>query len=398
MTTIKVPAGKHSDTGASGADRWMNCPGSVRLVKKMGNKARKAGHEAAFGTAAHTVASMCLEDGKEPWEFTDVKLIIEDQYEFVVGEEIVNSVQVYVDFVNDKMKEFKSKSPILHIERALQSKLHKDAWGTADVTIEVPGERLIVPDFKNGMMPVEVTGAQTKFYGCLAMEHMESDEVDVVSSYIIQPRAPHHHGPIRKAHHNPNDLKTWFKDEVIPAIDETKNKDAHLVIGPQCRWCDARDACPAIQSELMHFNTDVDPIYLTDEELSVQMKRYAVIAQYGEKSLKEETFTRIKGGAKVDGYKMVEKQSKRVFKDTLKVGKKNVKFADAVKKEFGDDAFDLKPKSPAQLEKLIGGKAFTATWSFKPKTGYTIDVASSSKPEAKTAMEKYEGEEEEITS
>ncbi len=397
MTTIKVPAGKHSATGASGADRWMNCPGSVGLIKKMGNKARKAGHEAAFGTAAHTVASMCLEEGQEPWEFTDVKMIIEDQYEFIVGEEMINSVQVYVDFVNDKMEEFKDKDPVLHIEKPLQSRFHKDAWGTPDVVIEVPNERLIVPDFKNGMMPVEVTGAQTKFYGCLAMEYMNSDVVTIVSSYIIQPRAPHHHGPIRKAHHNPNDLKVWFKDEVIPAIEETKNKDAKLVIGAQCRWCDARDACPAIQSELMHFNTDVDPIYLTDEELSVQMKRYEVIAQYGEKSLKEETFTRIKGGAKVAGYKLVEKQSRRIFKDSMKIGKNTVKFEKAITDCFGEKAYDRKVKSPAQLEKLVGGKGFTNEWAYKPKTGYTIDIASSSKPEAKTAMDKYVGEEEDIT-
>lgn len=389
MTLIKVPAGKHSDTGASGAERWMNCPGSVNIIKKLGDKARKAGSDAAYGTAAHTLSALCLEEGQEPWEFTGVEIEVEGRYKFEVGEEMISSAQMYVDFVNDKMEEFKDKDPVLHVERSMQSKLHKDAFGQADVTIEVPNERIIVPDFKNGMVPVEVTGPQTRYYGALALEHLEvSDSVKIVSSYIVQPRAPHHHGPIRKAHYKPQELTTWFKDEVMPAIDATKDKKAHLVIGKQCRWCDARDHCPAIKDEFMYFNTDVSPVYLTDEELSQRMRRFEVISKYGEDYLKSETFNRLKNGSKITGYKMVEKTSKRVFKDTMKVGKKTIKFADAVN-AFGDEAYDKKIKSPAQIEKLPGGGAFAAKWAFKPKTGFTVAPASSSKPEAKSAMDRY---------
>lgn len=397
-TTIKVPAGKHSDTGASGASRWMNCPGSVRLIKKLGKKARTAGHEAAYGTAAHTLSALCITRGEEPWEYAGVEIEVEDRYRFMVEEEMINSSQVYVDFVNDQMAKYKDQKPILHVERSMQSNLHHDAYGQADITIEVPNERLIIADFKNGMVPVEVKGPQTKFYGSLALEDLKGGtQVDTVETYIIQPRAMHHHGPIRKAHYKPAELTDWFKGEVVPAIDATKDKNAHLVIGEQCRWCDARDHCPAIKSELMHFNTDVDPVFLTDEELSLQMRRGEVIAKYIDGFLKEETFNRIKGGTPVKGYKLVEKQSKRVFKD--KMTNEHglvVKFDAAVRGTFGNNAFDSKVKSPAQIEKMPGGKAFASKWAFKPKTGYTITDMASSKPEVKTVGDKYTEQQDEI--
>lgn len=31
--TTNLPAKLHAELGASGADRWMNCPGSVRVTR-----------------------------------------------------------------------------------------------------------------------------------------------------------------------------------------------------------------------------------------------------------------------------------------------------------------------------------------------------------------------------
>ncbi len=390
-TVIKIPAGKHSETGASGAHRWMNCPGSIGLTKKLGKDARSAGMDAAMGTAAHMVGSLCLENGEEPWEYTGTKIEVEGRYVFEVDSEMVTAVQLYVDFVNDMLEKFKDKKPILHIERSMQHPDHKNVFGQADVSIEVPDERIIIADYKNGMVPVEPTGEQCKYYGHLAYLLREaSDTVKVISAYIVQPRAPHHHGPIRQAHYSPQELEAWFDDEVLPAVAATKKKNAHVVLGDWCRWCPARDHCPAIVNELMYFNLDVEPVYLTDEELSLQMRRFKAIEDYGSKFLETETYKRTVAGTKIVGYKLVEKQSTRVLKKTGKVNGKTVKVEAAAVEAFGADAYeDRKLKSAAQLEKLMGGPAFVAKWAFKPKTGYTIADSSSSKPEVKTLMDQY---------
>ena len=49
--------GQHAVLSPSGADRWMVCPGSVRLSEGMPDTSSKAADE---GTAAHFMAAECL--------------------------------------------------------------------------------------------------------------------------------------------------------------------------------------------------------------------------------------------------------------------------------------------------------------------------------------------------
>lgn len=388
---ITIEAQEHSRTGASGANRWMNCPGSLNLIEKLGDDADKAGMDAAYGTVAHELAARCLANEQEPWEYADYEFEVEDRYVFAIDADLMASAQMFIDTVHHLLKKYADKKPILHIERQMQSPSHPDAFGTADVSIEVPGEVLIILDLKNGMVNVEVDGEQTRYYGALGIELLEGKKpVKKVTLVIVQPRAFHHQGPVRSMSIAPDDLTTWFEDEVLPAIEATKEKDAHLAIGSWCRWCNARGHCPAIKSETMHFNLDVEPIYLTDDELELVKRKYDQIKQYGEKYLDQEIFRRAKSGVKFTHFKLVDKSAKRIFKDTVKVGKRDVKVADFIEKNWGDAAYDRKLKGPAQIEKLPGGKSFVAKAAYKPKVGYTIAARSDSKAEVKTIMDQSE--------
>lgn len=387
MPKITIPEVEHSLTGASGADRWMNCPGSVNLIRKLGKKARQAGADAALGTASHTIASICLNEQQEPWEYAGYELDVAGQYAFVVDDEMIASVQTYVDFVWGMVDKYADRDPILQIEQPLHSEQHKDAWGTADCVIEIPGERLIIADFKNGMLPVEPNSAQNKMYAAMRLEQCEEDP-DRIFSYIAQPRMAHPLGPVRSLPLKPAEVRTWFAEEVIPAIEATKKQDAHLTIGPWCRFCAARNHCPALPDANMYYSTEVAPVYLTDEELDEQLHKYDAIMLYGEKYLKEEAFRRIKSGAKLETRKLVEKKATRVWKSKRTVNKKDQTLAAAATEKFGEEAYtDPVLKTPAQIEKLKGGKAFTAGWAFSPKTGYTIAPRSDPRQEVRTLMD-----------
>jgi len=374
---------EHSRLGASGAHRWMNCPGSVALTNSLGSGARQAGRAAKEGTATHTLASMCLEQGKEPYEFMGTK--IDD---FPVDSNMASAVGAYISYHNEVTKGFKGKVYETHVEHPLQSELDADAFGTADCIVYMPGEFIHVIDYKHGIgVIVEPDCTQTKYYGSIAYEKrpdiMRGDgEPKQIIMTIVQPRAMHSDGPIRSYTTVPKALDKWFRDEVLPAMAATRDPDAELHIGDWCRWCGARDACPALKKEVFEFDsTGVDPTYLTGEEIGDLMSRCQAISAYHE-SLKKEAYERAMLGNKIKGFKLVNKQANRAWKDG----------ADKVLvKRFGDGAYEpRKVRSPAQVEsKLENGKDFVAEWAFKPTTGFTLAPEGDKRQEVSVRVEYF---------
>jgi hypothetical protein len=109
-----------------------------------------------------------------------------------------------------------------------------DLFGTVDILIIVPGERIIVIDFKHGRgVTVEPDSSQLKYYGALSLENLlelanQKITAKVIELYIVQPRIPHPKGPIRKLVMNPEELEQWFTDELLPAAEATRSPNAML--------------------------------------------------------------------------------------------------------------------------------------------------------------------------
>ena len=95
----------HSALGASSAHRWMACPGSVRLGKERGASTSRSGRAAAEGSVAHDIAAECLLLDREAWEYIG-ETRSHDGWDFVVDQEMAEGVQLYVNFVNDKLQKF----------------------------------------------------------------------------------------------------------------------------------------------------------------------------------------------------------------------------------------------------------------------------------------------------
>ena len=100
---------KHANLGASKAERWMNCPGSVALEADLPNTSSEYARE---GTAAHEVAEQCLLSGKDAIDFLDEIITVTETeiiwgketqvpYEIEVTEEMCEAVQMFVSYVRE---------------------------------------------------------------------------------------------------------------------------------------------------------------------------------------------------------------------------------------------------------------------------------------------------------
>jgi len=386
---ITVEETKHSRLGASSAKRWMNCPGSIRLSKDLPKSAFSAGRAAAEGTSAHELAALCLESKTDAWEQAG-KTFKVGEFSFEVDQDMVDAVQGYLDLVSSLMEG--RSDAVLGVERSLSSVRHEQAFGTADVTIEVPSEGLlIVIDYKHGRnIECNPEEPQTRYYGYMAMENSDFD-FDNVDMYIYQPRCPHPKGPCRKHSETARELEDWFVNELVPAMDETDNPDSLLKMGDWCQFCPAKAGCPALISEVKEFKVEAPVDTLTGDEIGELLITGEQIRKYVE-SLKVEAFRRLQAGQKIEGQKLVAKRSTRTWKSEIKDGDTvaELDIERLLVDKFGKDAYqEPKLKTVPNIEKLPGGKKFVSRFAYKPTNGLTMAASSDKRQEVKPLLDVY---------
>jgi len=115
-------------------------------------------------------------------------------------------------------------------------------------------------------------------------------------------------------------------------------------------------------------NGEVKP--LSDEDLGRWMERKKAL-QHFLKALDDEAYTRLNNGNKVPGLKLVPKSKHRTWVEGAER---------KLKAKLGDVAFKQEPKTPAQVEKLDGGKELAKELSYKPDGGLTLASDDDSRP------------------
>lgn len=387
---LNVEEIEHSKLGASSADRWMHCPASIRLIDNLPPEAFEASEPAAEGTAAHELAALCLQTKSDAWEHAG-KIYKVSKYEFEVNQNMIEAVQGYLDFVWGIMAKY--DDAILHVERSLSSFLHDLAFGTADITIEVPSKRLmIIVDYKHGRHVVcEPEGSQTRYYGYLALENSDYDDFNTVELWIYQPRHYHPKGSARNYNIGAEELTDWFTNECVPAMDATNDPESLFGIGDWCRFCPAKHDCPALRKEMTEFQIDLPVGSLTGDELGALLDTGDKIKKYLD-ALTKEAYRRIMQGTAVKGRKLVNKKSNRTWKHEKTVDGESVELdiEKLLKKQFGDDAYQPKNiKTPPNIEILPEGKGFVKKYAYKPQTGLTMAAITDKRIEVKPLIDKF---------
>lgn len=364
--TAALPSA-HSKVGASVAERFFACPGSVREAAKVPNPSSVYAEE---GTKAHNYAAY----------------ILLGQPNNIRGEseDLRDAVQVYVDYVRSLL----SPADTLLVEHGFHLKqINPDCYGTADAVIWKPYSRhLHVIDYKHGAgKPVQVTAnKQLRYYalGALLSLGYNAREVTVT---IVQPRCPHEDGAIRSETFEAFDLLTFAAD-LKEAVARTEDPNAPLVPGDHCKetFCPAAATCPALAQRAqelaaMEFSSTAvipyDPIKLKFA-LDSRGAMKAWIKALDEFAYREALAGRLPAEV---GYKLVAKRADRKYKDEKRVIQPLLDAGLTATQIYEDPAI----KSPAQIEKLLGKKAFAAIekeFVEKTSSGYTLAPESDKRP------------------
>lgn len=379
----------HASLGASGAHRWMNCPGSPRMEE--GIPDTKSPH-ALQGTAAHMLAELALTDDLSPNSY------LGDTFKGVeVDEEMVEGVQLFMDTVGDALTH---DEVLLWVERRFSlAKLDPPApmFGTSDVVTYDPLAKLLtVIDLKYGRgVVVEVDdNPQVLYYGLGALLEIEESfpeykgEIHDIKLVIVQPRAMHTEGAVRSVTVSYQDLVA-FAVTLLEKAAETQVEDAPLNPGDWCRWCRAAPVCPALHKQAMAVakrefselpsNLPPAPEKLTVTELVTVLDNADLLTDWI-KSVHAHVLAMLERGEVVPGYKAVPKRAMRKWVDVEKV----LEFTRNECLLLDGTVQETKLRSPAQLEKILKRYKFTLPtelWE-KKSSGYNLAPDSDPRPAA----------------
>jgi hypothetical protein len=356
----ELPA--HSPFGGSGAHRWTACPGSVRFNA---GRPESPSSYAQEGSAGHAIAALCLTEKQDAIEY--VGRTVEG---IEIDEDFSEAVQKYLDTIREDQR---TRGGKLLVEQKFHLKhLHPQFFGTADCVRPGLDKVLSVYDAKFGRGEiVEVvrphcTGRepnlQLAFYGLGALHTLErvivSIGIDRVELVIVQPRAWHRDGPVRRAIFTLDEIRD-VADELVQAAYLCEQPNAPLIPGDHCTFCRGAAVCPALRDHAaavaqLEFDDDLeltgkvpDPAAMTPQQIAHVLDAADIF---------EVWLTAVRNRAHVlaesqgiPGWKLVNKQARRKWADETQA-------AAELSFGFGVETismYDQKMKSPAQMEKLL---------------------------------------------
>jgi len=312
---------KHSRVSASSAFRWLKCPGSVRMQTDIPDSPSEA---ADLGTAAHELGEMCLSKGTQSAaEHLGRKILVEQSgREFIVDQEMVDGVQLYIDTVRKDRHEM-----LPGVKAAIEKKfhldwLHKEIYGTNDAYLSQEFGLLRVYDLKygRGVIVEPEDNAQMKIYALGAKQGSTCEEVELV---IVQPRAPHSEGPVRRWRISVEDLDAWALGVLKPGAERALTNDAPVKAGVWCKFCRALPVCPEVRKKASEVAKvafdDPEPVFpapaaLTGEELAKAVAFSKMFSSWG-KEVEAYAKAMLERGMKIEGFKLVRGKASRSWRD-----------------------------------------------------------------------------------
>lgn len=235
----------HATCSASGASRWLACPGSVALTAHLPPEIPSK--YALEGTKAHELAEDFLVQIIEKnlthtppdWWITTVK----DNY----SEEMIQHVITYVSIVMEEFQSF-DKEPSMRIESKLTLDKDLNLYGTADVAMTGLKNDMwcgSILDLKYGKSKVIAhNNPQLAYYAC-AMRKTSKNPLEKIKVSIIQPRIKHSMTEIEYSRIELDEWENKLLDGAnkallqvgVPSMREFK-------LGEHCKWCKGISICP----------------------------------------------------------------------------------------------------------------------------------------------------------
>lgn len=305
---------EHCEAPPSSRNRTVQCPAHVKMeARALLTRPYLQDTEASReGTAAHWVVENLVKYGELPplgMPTPNGVLVDADMHlgAVMLRDEILSTLAPHGVEISQ-----------VAVEVAVAcTRIHPAIWGTPDYRVWIPGPprpRLIIWDYKYGHDPVEVRGCyQLTDYssGCLSGLGWHPDNVIDVELVIVQPRAYHRSGLVRRWQTNTRELLQYFETSAL-AVHEALDTETipRLQVGPECKNCVARSTCPAhlrAGQEACDEAQRAQVLDLTPEERGVELRRLRralLMLDSRVKALTEDTVAGIYRGQHTPGWRL----------------------------------------------------------------------------------------------
>ncbi len=354
--------GTHALLSASSSARWLNCPPSAKLNAGADDKESSY---AAEGTLAHAMCEIKLRGyiSAIPKRSTTAKLK-KLKSDPLYQPEMDGYTEEYLDYIKKIATSFNGPPTIRVEEQVDYSTFAPEGSGTADCLI-LFGDELHVIDFKygKGVLVSPEDNSQLKLYALGAISKFGLIySFNKVTLHIVQPRLSN----IDDWSISTADLLAWGFS-IQPTAQLAFNGQGEFKSGEHCRFCKVAATCKKraadnlalAQYEFRKPDNDptaTDPM-LNDTELAEALTKGAQLVAWYE-DLKEYALAKILDGGELSGWKAVEGRGTRAFINPDDVPKRLESIG-----QSSDLAYERKVLSPAALEKLLGKKVFTDSFS-----------------------------------
>lgn len=398
---------KHAKLSASGAERWINCPGSVHMSEYFPESSSSAAEE---GTLAHELAAFRIEHRDEidtrnedaaavdfAAGLVPIRKAIDTFYEGHpdLGDDydyMARTLAPYIDYVAREYQEAlkADEAAVLMTEQRVDfSEYVPEGFGTSDVII-IGGGRVTVIDLKygKGVAVSAKDNPQIRLYalGAIGLFDMVYD-FDTVKMVIYQPRRD----SVTEEEMPVDDLKAWAEAVVKPAAAAALSDKPPYHPGDWCdsHFCPGAGTCKARADYCLGLerHSGKDPALMTDEEIADALNRAEALRNFSKK-LNDYALGEIQTGHPIPGWKVVEGKTNRAYTDLDAVA------AAAMKAGYPEAMIYQKSLiGITGMEKLMGKKKFQEVLGKlveKPKGAPKLAPESDDRPSFNSAKADFD--------
>ena len=378
----------HARLSASGAKKWINCPGSIQLEENFEDKPSQFAEE---GTNAHALGEAKIRLATKEYNRTKYHNAIRN---LEITEDMEDYAESYKNYVIERYNSALQKTPdaILMLEQRLDfSKYVPDGFGTGDAVIIAEGKLEIIDlKYGKGVEVSAVDNPQLRLYALGAYEAFDMlYGFDTVEMTIYQPRLDN----ISSENISVAELLEW--GESVKKAAQLANDDSVIecVAGKHCDtgFCKARPVCRAYAEERqkMAVYDFKPPAMLTVAEIADIIEQSASLEKWAKLVCDYALEQAYKHGVEYPGYKVVEGRSNRKYsKPDSEVAK--------ILTDNGYQENDIlvhKLKGLTDIEKLLGKKTFAevlGSYVVKPPGKPTLVCSEDKRPAINSAMQAQE--------